>query len=36
MTTIVVIGLIVAAYFLGRLIQWVQDAKGAMNTWKRP
>lgn len=25
--------LIPAAYFLGRLVQWVSDAKGAMRPW---
>ena len=35
MTALLVIGLVIAAYLLGRLIQWVRDARGAMNSWKR-
>lgn len=35
MTTLVVLGLITAAFFVGRLVQWTKDARDAMGSRRR-
>ena len=32
MTALLIIGLVVGAYFIGRLVQWISDAKDAMGS----
>lgn len=35
-SVLIVIGLVVAAFLLGRLVQWISDARDAIGSRRRP